>query len=324
MEHEMTNKIFKIDKDDVAEIQLDVFLKEKESSSSLYIYDLLVDDRTLALDELRPFCFPEEIYEGMQNPAENIRFEYSGNTLYGELAQFSLQTNKPHFASILIQGNVLFIVHEVEEDILPGVLKSLPSLNENQKENLTCEFLMYLIVLEFLSRKGKRILYLREEIEKLALDLDKKQSEITPEDFLDAKSQVSNFSRVLEKLIFTLSFPPAKDVIDVNSPYHLYFIDLSKTIGLLNTSLSQTEERLNSLHDHFELLLQEKSNKRLNFLTIIQAIFVPMTLLAGIYGMNFKFMPELELRYGYFLSLGAMVLIALVILRIFYKRGWFD
>ncbi len=92
----------------------------------------------------------------------------------------------------------------------------------------------------------------------------------------------------------------------------------------MKISLVQIEERLNSLHDHFDLILQEKANKRLNFLTIIQAIFVPLTLLAGIYGMNFQYMPELTFKYGYFISLGAMVIISVVFLRYFYKHGWFD
>ncbi len=91
----------------------------------------------------------------------------------------------------------------------------------------------------------------------------------------------------------------------------------------LKISAAQIEDRLNSLHDHYDLLLQDKSNKRLNFLTIIQAIFVPLTLIAGIYGMNFQFMPELTFKYGYFISLGSMLIVSLFFLKYFYKHGWF-
>lgn len=78
------------------------------------------------------------------------------------------------------------------------------------------------------------------------------------------------------------------------------------------------------LHDHHHLLLQDKLNKRLNFLTIIQSIFVLLALMACVYGMSFAFMPELELRYGYFIVLGIMVLIVSGFIRYFFKRGWFD
>jgi magnesium transporter len=320
----MNTKIFKIDSLGYNEITHDNYLVEKNEPSSIFIFSVQVEDRSKEMNELFRFNFPESVYEGMLEPAEHIRFEYIDDVVYGELAYFSMQTKKPHFASVLIKENTLYVIHESEDSILSGILSSISSLSEKQKNNLSCEFLIYLILLEILSRKGKLIITVREEIEHLAIDLDKKKNEIEPEDFLDAKTQLSNFARVLEKLVFTLSFPPARDVLNPESSYHLYFSDLSKTLELLKTSLHQTEERLNSLHDHFELLLQEKSNKRLNFLTIIQAIFVPLTLLAGIYGMNFKNMPELEFKYGYFFSLGVMVLIAVIFIRTFYKRGWFD
>jgi magnesium transporter len=320
----MTRKIFKIHKGDTKEISIDVFGSEKENDSSLFIYDLIVEDRNEGIEELKWLKFPEEIYGGMLEPSEHIRFEYIDNILYGELAYFSLQSRRANFASIIIQGNRLFTVHEDDVNVLPWIFKSIPTLSEKQKSNLSCEFLVYILVLEILSNKGKLMISLREKIENLAMDMNKKGSDISPGDFLEAKTQLSDLSRVLEKLIFTISFPPAKDLINLESPYNTYFRDLSKNLDLLISSIDQTEERLNSLHDHFELLLQEKSNRQLNFLTIMQAIFVPLTLIAGIYGMNFKNMPELEYKYGYFIALGVMVIVALIFIRVFYKRGWFD
>jgi len=52
------------------------------------------------------------------------------------------------------------------------------------------------------------------------------------------------------------------------------------------------------------LSFQELFNKRLSTITILQAIFVPLTLIAGIYGMNFAFMPELKWEHGYFFDFG--------------------
>jgi magnesium transporter len=57
-------------------------------------------------------------------------------------------------------------------------------------------------------------------------------------------------------------------------------------------------------------------------LTIISAIFVPMTFMAGIYGMNFEHMPELGWRYAYFGLLGLMALMAVSMLLIFRKVKW--
>ena len=55
---------------------------------------------------------------------------------------------------------------------------------------------------------------------------------------------------------------------------------------------------------------------------MLTAIFVPLTFLAGIYGMNFENMPELGTENGYFVLLGAMALIAIVLLVVFKRKHW--
>ncbi len=57
-------------------------------------------------------------------------------------------------------------------------------------------------------------------------------------------------------------------------------------------------------------------------LAVLSAIILPLSLIAGIYGMNFRHMPELETRFGYYATLGLMALITIVLLIYFWRRGW--
>jgi magnesium transporter len=57
-------------------------------------------------------------------------------------------------------------------------------------------------------------------------------------------------------------------------------------------------------------------------LTIVATIFMPLTFIAGIYGMNFKTMPELEWYFGYALTLGVMLILALGMLLFFHRKRW--
>ena len=57
-------------------------------------------------------------------------------------------------------------------------------------------------------------------------------------------------------------------------------------------------------------------------LTIFAAIFIPLTFIAGIYGMNFEMMPELQWEYGYLFVWGLMVLVVLLLLYYFKSKGW--
>ncbi|MBC8235921.1 magnesium/cobalt transporter CorA [bacterium] len=65
-----------------------------------------------------------------------------------------------------------------------------------------------------------------------------------------------------------------------------------------------------------------KTNEVMRVLTIFATIFIPLTFIAGIYGMNFEFMPELKWRPAYFILLGLMAIVTIALLRFFRKRGW--
>jgi magnesium transporter len=77
--------------------------------------------------------------------------------------------------------------------------------------------------------------------------------------------------------------------------------------GLLNTYLS---------------VISNRTNEVMKVLTIMSAIFIPLTFVAGIYGMNFQHMPELHQEWAYPLVLGIMVAVAGVLVFYFWRRGW--
>lgn len=321
----MKKKFYEIDTRGAREIPLGDFTTDKLNKSSVYVCDLIYKSRTEAAEELRLQDIPEGICDLLLNPADHIRFETYKDITYGEIAYFASKSKSPlKYMGVVNTGNILYLIYEEGEDIIPQITDSINEMTFHSTKKIEVTQVLYILLQEILTSHGKLILTYREEIESLAKDFDKNVNEVEPDEFLESKSHLSDFSQVLEKLQFSLSFPPVKSIIGLESPYKQYFQDLLKTIEMLKISLAQAENRLNSLHDHYLLLLQEKSNKRINFLTIIQAIFVPLTLLAGIYGMNFSYMPELNYKYAYFISLGAMLVIALVFLRYFYKRGWFD
>jgi magnesium transporter len=69
-------------------------------------------------------------------------------------------------------------------------------------------------------------------------------------------------------------------------------------------------------------LSAHRLNQIMQTLTIVTVVFVPITFMAGIYGMNFTYMPELGYRPAYFMLLGTMLLVVAGILALFYHRGW--
>jgi magnesium transporter len=70
-------------------------------------------------------------------------------------------------------------------------------------------------------------------------------------------------------------------------------------------------------------VVSARLNKVMKVLTIISTLFIPLTFVVGVYGMNFRFMPELEYRYAYPITWGVMLVIAAGMLIFFKRRDWF-
>jgi magnesium transporter len=102
-----------------------------------------------------------------------------------------------------------------------------------------------------------------------------------------------------------------------------YFSDIYDHLLKLSEMVDSNREITNDLRDSYLSLTAHQQNKIMQTLTVITTIFMPLTFIAGIYGMNFENMPELKWDSGYFLILSLMATIGLSMFIWFKKRGWF-
>ena len=101
-----------------------------------------------------------------------------------------------------------------------------------------------------------------------------------------------------------------------------YFRDLyDHTIQVIDT-VETFRDMLSGLHDTFLTSISNRMNEIMKVLTIIATIFIPLTFVAGIYGMNFEFMPELKWRWGYFSVLSLLAVLAIFMLYLFRRKKW--
>ena len=108
------------------------------------------------------------------------------------------------------------------------------------------------------------------------------------------------------------------------SEVHQRFRDMIGILTLAQRAMHRLESRLRDLHQHYLLTLQDTTNRRLKVLTVLSTIYLPSTLLAGIYGMNFPDIPATQIPYGYFVVLAVMILLVIGQIGFFYWRGWFQ
>lgn len=90
--------------------------------------------------------------------------------------------------------------------------------------------------------------------------------------------------------------------------------------------LEQIESDMSTLHsasDFYFSAQSHKMNEIMKTLTVVSAIFIPLTFIVGVYGMNFKYMPELEYENGYYTVIGIMILMVVGMMFYFKRRHWF-
>lgn len=103
-----------------------------------------------------------------------------------------------------------------------------------------------------------------------------------------------------------------------------FFHDIYDHLLKLSEMTDSCREMTADLRDSFMSYNSNRMNSIMKTLTVITTIFMPLTFLAGIYGMNFHNMPELNLKWGYFGLLGLMLIIGLGMFVWFRRKGWFD
>ena len=88
--------------------------------------------------------------------------------------------------------------------------------------------------------------------------------------------------------------------------------------------IESNREMTSDMRDNYLSLNSNRMNSIMMTLTVISSIFIPLTFIVGVYGMNFENMPELKWHYGYFFVLGFMGLITLGLILWFKRKGWFN
>ncbi|NBD24032.1 magnesium/cobalt transporter CorA [Paenibacillus glycinis] len=106
--------------------------------------------------------------------------------------------------------------------------------------------------------------------------------------------------------------------------YHLFFTDIYDHLLKLVEIVDSNREMTSDLRDHYMSLSTNRMNTIMKTLTVITVIFMPLTFIAGIYGMNFVNMPELTWHAGYYAVLGVMAVLAVLMYGWFKAKGWFN
>lgn len=103
----------------------------------------------------------------------------------------------------------------------------------------------------------------------------------------------------------------------------VYFMDIYDHLLKLSEMIESNREMTADIRDSYISINSNRMNSIMKTLTVMTSVFIPLTFIASIYGMNFEYMPELSWRWGYFTVLAVMLVVGSSMLIWLWRKGWF-
>ncbi|MCB9195210.1 MAG: magnesium/cobalt transporter CorA [Flavobacteriales bacterium] len=224
--------------------------------------------------------------------------------------------------SFILQNNTLISYQERHGDLF-GEVRSRLKNNTGIVRTKRVDYLLYLLIDFVLKGYQKELMDVQERIDETQVVVNRDFNDSffqKVEGFKDELKLLKKSLSPLRDQLIKLSNSRNRFIEDSNLPY---FNDLKDQILYLFDEIDEEKSDLESMTNHYFAVLSQRSNEIMQFLTIVAALFIPLTFIAGVYGMNFDNMPELHSSYGYYVIWGVMIAVTIALILYFRKKKWF-
>ena len=224
--------------------------------------------------------------------------------------------------SLIVGKNYVLTFQESEEDLFDPLRARLDN-PESRIRTFGADYLAFALMDTIVDNYFAVVEDFGDKIETLEDQLfDENPIESTPQDIQALKREVLRIRRSVFPLREVISRIEKIENPIIEERTRDYFRDVYDHIIQINENIEIYRDMVWGLMDMYMTTVSNKMNNIMKVLTIIATIFIPLTFIAGIYGMNFDHMPELHYQYSYYILWGVMILVFLAMLYYFRRKGW--
>lgn len=305
---------------------IDECLKLKESPTVSWINveglsDIEVIDNLGKIFEIHPLI-QEDIVHTHQRP----KIEEHEKTLYIVLKMLKYDDTSQEIESeqisIVLGENYVITFQERQGDVFEPIRTRLK--NElGRIRNMGADYLAYALIDIIVDNYFIILEKVSDRIEIIEEELVNQPSEDTLQEIYALKNEMIFLRKSVWPLREVINRLEKNEIQFITQSVKLYLRDVyDHTIQVIET-VETIRDMLGGMLDIYLSSISNKMNEVMKVLTIIATIFIPLTFIAGIYGMNFEYMPELGWRNGYFMVWLVMIAIAAYMVYFFKKKDWF-
>ncbi len=220
--------------------------------------------------------------------------------------------------SMVVGSNFLLLFEEQQNNTLAPVIDRLRS-EKGRLRKSGCDYLAYAIIDLIVDCSFPVLEALGDQIEKIEDTLIAGSADSTIGDLHGLKSKLIHLRKQLSPLRDIISRLKKEDIDLISESTRPFLNDVNDHVAQILDTVESHREMSAGLTDLYLSLMGNKTNEAMKVLTIIATIFIPMTFIVGVYGMNFRYMPELEWKHGYLLVWILIVAVAAAMF-IWFKR----
>ncbi len=205
------------------------------------------------------------------------------------------------------------------QDIISGLDEDAPLYAQ------TSSALLYYVLLEVGRCNVDAALDVRAEAERLDQISHESLDDVDPQMITSLRRRINHHAAVHDDQFYCAGVLQTVESeafsFSQQSQFYHELLRLSELAGQL---IDGAEARVSSLERDYELSVQKRVDNRLQLLTVLSAVLMPLSLISAIYGMNFTDLPGMGIPGGYWFVIGFMLATALLTGAYLYLRGWFD
>ena len=277
-------------------------------------------------EELAAFLEPLQLDPAVLKAPAGSGFGFSGE-IFDKLLLIRLPTQDPAseggltHISLLCLPTTLVTIHD---QALPPISDLASRLTGRIRlKSATTSALVYQVVARLLVENFFAFTVCREKHDVLSRRMIEDSDSIEPEDLFALRREITNIGDANEDHAFCVDvLQKVESTSFAADDQSEHLKELERSLERHQRSMDRLEENVKDLHQQFLLSIQDKTGNRLKVLTILSAVFLPLTLIAGIYGMNFDHMPQLHWEYGYYMVWGIMAVLFIGMIVYFKRKHW--